>query len=116
MANEEKTPIAQSFNIEPIVSREEFKKFLLWALPEYNKRFKDDKFKKDLKVLETLKYRVHLKEDTIKGAYFTINEKGVPEIENDTKDYDIAWIKASGFVFKNSEEYKLLKRWLEDDK
>ena len=72
--------------------------------------------KKDLKVLETLKYRVHLKEDTIKGAYFTINEKGVPEIENDTKDYDIAWIKASGFVFKNSEEYKLLKRWLEDDK
>lgn len=89
-SKEEKTPIAQSFNIEPIVpkedfeldvykyferyiyesvdswenfcidslykeyqkygftkvfviNREEFKKFLLWALPEYNRRFKDDK-------------------------------------------------------------------------
>ena len=26
-----------------VISREEFKKFLLWALPEYNRRFKDDK-------------------------------------------------------------------------
>lgn len=26
-----------------VISREEFKKFLLWALPEYNRRFKDEK-------------------------------------------------------------------------
>ena len=26
-----------------VISREEFKNFLLWALPEYNRRFKDGK-------------------------------------------------------------------------
>ena len=67
----------------------------------------------DLEVLEILKHRISLKEDTIKGAHFTINEKGLPEIENDAKDYDVAFIEASGFVFKNSDEYKLLKEWLE---
>lgn len=96
MNNKEKTPIAQSFYIDPVytahkedlgydvykyaeqyiyesikswddfcidslykeyqklgitkvfvINREEFKKFLLWGLPEYNRRFKDDKFKDD---------------------------------------------------------------------
>ena len=26
-----------------VINREEFKNFLLWALPEYNRRFKDNK-------------------------------------------------------------------------
>ena len=71
---------------------------------------------RDLEVLESLKPRINLKEDTIKGAHFIINEKGLPEIETDTtKDYDIAWIEASGFVFRSSEEYKLLKDWLKNN-
>ena len=71
--------------------------------------------KKDLEVLEILENRISLKEDTIKGAHFIINEIGLPEIETDTKDYDVAFIEASGFVFKNSEEYTLLKEWLRDE-
>lgn len=52
---------------------------------------------KDLEVLEILKNRVYLNEATI-------------------KNYDFAWVEASGFfVFKSSNEYKLLKEWLEND-
>lgn len=47
---------------------------------------------KDLEVLEILKDKVYLKED-----------------------YDIAWVKASGLVFKDSDEYKLLKEWSDND-
>lgn len=55
--------------------------------------------KKDLKVLEILKYRIHLKDSVIK---------------NDMKEYEVCFIEASGFVFKSSKEYKLLKGWLND--
>ena len=87
-----------------------------------NYDFKDiDIIERELKVLDILKYRINLKEDAIKGAYFTINEEGLPEIyrnvllEKNTEDYDIAWVEASGFVFKDSDEYKLLKEWLENE-
>lgn len=50
---------------------------------------------KDIEVLEILKNISYLIEDT-------------------TEDYDIAWVSAGGFVSKDSDEYKLLKEWLDD--
>ena len=53
--------------------------------------------KKNLEILEILKYRMHLKDSTLR---------------NDSKEFEIAFVVASGFVFKNSKEYTLLKEWL----
>lgn len=74
------------------------------------------KLQQELEILEILKPRIHLKDSKLKSAYFTIDEKGLPIVENDLKEVEVAFIEASGFVFKNSEEYKLLKEWLENDK
>lgn len=49
--------------------------------------------KRDLKVLDTLKYRIHLKDSILDQT-------------------EVSFVEATGFVFKNSEEYKLLKEWL----
>ena len=64
------------------------------------------------KILDILKYKIHLKDSTLKNVHYTINEHGLPEIENDLKDVEVAFIEASGFVFKDSNDYKLLKEWL----
>lgn len=69
--------------------------------------------KKDLEVLEILKSRIHLTDSTLKAAHFTIDEKGLPHIDSDSKEVDVVFIESSGFVFKNSKEYELLKGWLE---
>lgn len=57
-----------------------------------------DIVEKALDILEILKPRIHLKDKKIK---------------NDFKEFDVVFIETSGFVFKNSEEHKLLKEWLE---
>ncbi len=75
-----------------------------------------NQIEKDLEVLEILKPRVRLKDSTLKNAHFTIDENGLPICENDFKEVDVAFIETSGFVFKNSNEYKLLKEWLENEK
>ena len=54
---------------------------------------------KDLEVLEILKPRIYLKYDTLR---------------NDNTIVEVAFIEAKGFTFKNSNEYKLLKEWLDD--
>ena len=69
---------------------------------------------KDLKVLEILKPRIKLEDNTLKNFYFTVEENGLPKIEGDEKEVEVAFIDASGFVFRDSEEYKLLKEWLNE--
>lgn len=72
----------------------------------------EDVILKDLKVLEILKNRIHLKEDTLRTdspVFSNFNE-----ITSEKKNTDIAWVEASGFVFRNSNEYRLLKEWLEE--
>lgn len=64
---------------------------------------------KDLELLEILKNHIHLKEDTL-----TIDSpvfSNFNEITSEKKNTDIAWVEASGFVFRNSDEYELLKEW-----
>ena len=71
-----------------------------------------NQIEKDLEVLEILKNRIHLKEDTL-----TIDSpvfSNFNEITSEKKNTDIAWIEASGFVFRNSNEYRLLKEWAEE--
>lgn len=71
---------------------------------------------KELKALEILKPRIHLKDNKIKRAYFTIDENGLPVCKNDFKEIDVVFIEASGFVVKNSEDEKLLKEVLENER
>ena len=69
---------------------------------------------KDLEVLETLKPRISLKDKSLKNTYLVIDENGMPELKQCLKDIDVSFIEASGFVFKDSDEHKLLKEWLEN--
>lgn len=57
------------------------------------------KNKKLEKTLNILKPRINLKESTI---------------INDGKEYEVLFIDASGFVFKDSEEHRTLGEWLDD--
>lgn len=52
---------------------------------------------KVVEVLEILKPRIILKDSTLDVM-------------------EVAFIEARGFVFKNSNEYRLLKEWLNDNK
>ena len=56
---------------------------------------------KKLEPLKVLKPRIKLKESTI---------------INDGKEYEVVFIDASGFVFKNSEEHRTLGKWLDENK
>ena len=68
-----------------------------------------EQLERDLEALNILKPRISLKDSTLKNAYFVVGENGLPELQQDLKDVDVAFVEASGFVFKNSAEYKLLK-------
>jgi len=67
-------------------------------------------------ILDELKPRIHLKDNTIKEAHFVINDEGLPIIVDGYKDVEVAFIEASGFVFKTGTEYNILKDWLENEK
>lgn len=62
---------------------------------EETERFYED-IEKGLEVLDVLKYRIHLKDSILDQT-------------------EVSFVEATGFVFKNSEEYKILKEWLEND-
>lgn len=64
---------------------------------------------RDLEVLEILKPRIKLSNKTIKQAVFS----DYNQITQEKEEKEIAFVTASGFVFKNSKEHKLLKEWLE---
>ncbi len=102
------------------MSRELFKKLKEWIITECSCDRNDvnelEQIEKDLEILEILKPRVRLKDSTLKNAHFTIDENGLPVCENDFKEADVAFIETSGFVFKNSNEYKLLTEWLENER
>lgn len=77
---------------------------------EYQKQIE-----RDLEALNILKPRISLKDSALKNAYFVVGENGLPELQQDLKDVDVAFVEASGFVFKNSAKYKILKEWLENE-
>ena len=87
---------------EPQTSLQAFKRMV--KLEKQNSLYKGEikyicgypleKIERDLKIVEILKPRIKLKYSMIEKT-------------------PIAFVKASGFVVENSEEYKLLKEWLE---
>lgn len=68
--------------------------------------------KRDLEVLEILKNRIHLKDGKLQNPVFTVNKFGFSSINADLKEEEVVFIEASGFVFKDSAEHKILKDWL----
>lgn len=68
-----------------------------------------DIVEKAIDILEILKPRIKLSDKTIKQAVFSDYNK----ITQEREEKEIVFVSASGFVFKNSEEHKLLKEWLE---
>lgn len=73
------------------------------------------KLEKDSTILKILEPRVHLKDSKLNNIYFSVDEFGMPTIEKDLKEVEVCFVESSGFVFKNSEEHKLLKEWLSED-